>query len=87
MTSANTPFLIDTFKIYRTWRTRVAVYATVFILAVSTALILDLRFGVQPSSVLLYMLTLTAVLMIAVPAAVVAVNRFWRPVNVIVDHR
>lgn len=79
MTTTETPFLVETFRMYRTWNTRAAVYITVFLLSVGTALLLDLRFGVQPSMILFYVLTVTAVLMIAVPAAAVGANRLLWP--------
>lgn len=79
MTTADTPLLVNTFRMYRAWKTRVGVYVGVFVVAVATALVLDLRLGIQPTTVVFYVLALTAVLMIAVPVGTVAVQRFLKP--------
>jgi len=52
---------------YRKWSSQVFVYFISVILATSTALVLDLRFHWSPGRVLLYVLPLTALLMILVP--------------------
>ena len=52
---------------YRKWSSQVFVYFTSVVLATSTALVLDLRFHWSPGRVLLYVLPLTALLMILVP--------------------
>ena len=53
--------------IYRKWSSQVFVYFTSVVLATSAALVLDLRFHWSPMRVLLYVLPLTALLMILVP--------------------
>ena len=52
---------------YRKWSSQVFVYFTSVVLATSAALVLDLRFHWSPMRVLLYVLPLTALLMILVP--------------------
>lgn len=52
---------------YRKWSSQVFVYFTSVVLATSTALVLDLRFHWSPGRVLLYVVPLTALLMILVP--------------------
>ena len=52
---------------YRKWSSQVFVYFITVVLATSTALVLDLRFHWSPGRVLLYVLPLTALLMILVP--------------------
>jgi len=52
---------------YRRWSSQVFVYFTSVVVATSTALVLDLRFHWSPRRVLLYVLPLTALLMILVP--------------------
>ena len=53
--------------IYRKWSSQLFVYFTSIVLATSAALVLDLRFHWSPGRVLLYVLPLTALLMILVP--------------------
>jgi hypothetical protein len=53
--------------LYRKWSSQVFVYFTSVVLATGTALVLDLRFHWSPGRVLLYVLPLTALLMILVP--------------------
>src|SRR5438874_1527267 len=75
MTTADTPLFLQVLRMYGKWSTRALVYITVFFLSVGTALLLDHGFGIQPARVVLYVLALTAVLMLAVPAGFVALRR------------
>ena len=60
-------FLIAFLRMYRGWGSQVFVYFTSVVLATGTALVLDLRFHWSHGRVLLYVLPLTALLMILVP--------------------
>jgi hypothetical protein len=70
-------------QMYRKWSSQVFVYFTSVVLATSTALVLDLRFHWSPGRVLLYVLPLTALLMILVPilSVVLTVGVREREVN------
>ena len=56
------------------WSTQVFVYITTLLTATAVALILDLRYGLPPGRVLLYVLPLTALLLFLVPAAYVVLR-------------
>ncbi len=71
----DTSILVRVFRMCGKWSTRLLIYVTVFSLSVSTALVLDLQFGIQPSQVVLYVLALILVLMVAVPAGLVTFAR------------
>ncbi len=65
----------EVLDMYNRWGARLAIYFTVLMLSTSLALLLDLQFGMAPASVLSYVLPLTVILLIAVPAAYVAISR------------
>lgn len=67
---------------YRSWSSQVFVYLTTIVLATIAALILDLRFHWSPSRVLLYVLPLTALLLIVVPTLSVVLTGTVRDTEV-----
>jgi hypothetical protein len=71
-------FMREVFDMYDSWNSELLINFTVLVLSTSLALVLDLRFGMPPATVLSYVLPLTVVLMVAVPAAYVAIIRASR---------
>lgn len=69
--SGNISLLKAFLRMYRGWGSQVFVYFTTVVFATTAALVLDLRFHWSPGRVLLYVLPLTALLMILVPILLV----------------
>jgi hypothetical protein len=65
----NSPIFKEAFTLYDRWTTELVVYTTVFVLATGTALLLDLRLHMSPSTVLLYSIGLTVILMVVMPVS------------------
>ncbi len=76
-TQTQKSFWGEALSIYDNWASPLIVYLVVFLFSLGASLLLDFKFGLSPGRVLSFVVPLTVLLLLAVPALFLAIRR-WK---------